>query len=132
MTQTLTHPPNPPQRPAAPRDVEVSDRRDAIEVAEMAMFRYRGYTALPVIDAAGGVIGGQALAERGIISFEGQTVREAQQSFREGVEDYLALCAEAGREPGRPLPPRNLPPGASIDRAVVLRADGGIDEPAGE
>lgn len=34
-----------------------------------------------------------------LVTFEGDTVERLEKAFREAVEDYVALCREAGKEP---------------------------------
>ena len=38
---------------------------------------------------------------RDVITFEGETYLEAEQAFRDSIEDYLAFCAERGEQPDR-------------------------------
>ena len=38
-----------------------------------------------------------------LVTFEGESIKEIKESFIEAVEDYIALCNEAGKEPaGQP------------------------------
>jgi len=39
---------------------------------------------------------------RDVVTFEGETVEEVQQAFRDSVDDYLAFCAERNEEPEKP------------------------------
>ncbi|MBI5198283.1 MAG: type II toxin-antitoxin system HicB family antitoxin, partial [Nitrospirae bacterium] len=34
-----------------------------------------------------------------LVTFEGETVKKLAGAFRESVEDYIALCKDAGKEP---------------------------------
>ena len=38
-----------------------------------------------------------------IVSFEGSSVDELERDFREGVEDYLEMCQDMGKEPEKPF-----------------------------
>ena len=38
-----------------------------------------------------------------VIHFEGETATELEQAFRESIDSYLELCAEAGQQPDRPF-----------------------------
>lgn len=40
---------------------------------------------------------------RSLISYEGTDVDSLRLAFEEGVDDYLELCAEEGREPEQPF-----------------------------
>lgn len=39
---------------------------------------------------------------RALVSYEGETVAELEQAFRDAVDDYLATCAEQGQAPEIP------------------------------
>lgn len=67
------------------------------------MMQYKGYVGEADIDTDAGIIHGRLVGIRPVITFEGQTVREAFQAFQESVDDYLSLCAERGEEPERPF-----------------------------
>ena len=36
-----------------------------------------------------------------LVTFEGQSVAELNSEFEEAVEDYIQLCQEAGKKPGK-------------------------------
>lgn len=36
-----------------------------------------------------------------LVTFEGQSVEELKSAFEEAVEDYIQLCEEAGKKPGK-------------------------------
>jgi predicted HicB family RNase H-like nuclease len=40
---------------------------------------------------------------RDVITFQGTSVEELEQAFRESIDDYLEFCAERGEEPERPF-----------------------------
>lgn len=69
----------------------------------MKPFTYKGYVGAPTVDADAGVIRGVVINTRDTITFQGQTVREAEHEFRESVDDYLDFCAERGVEPEKPF-----------------------------
>jgi predicted HicB family RNase H-like nuclease len=68
----------------------------------MNTLEHKGYTGEMEIDADAKVIFGRVSNIRTIVTFEGDTVAEAEQAFRDSVDDYLAWCEEDGREPERP------------------------------
>jgi predicted HicB family RNase H-like nuclease len=45
---------------------------------------------------------GRIAGIRDIISYEGESVAEIRKTFEEAVDDYLAHCATAGKEPNKP------------------------------
>lgn len=60
---------------------------------------YRGYISRMEVDAEAGLIHGEVVGLRDVITFQGETPAEAVQAFRESIDDYLDYCAEIGREP---------------------------------
>jgi predicted HicB family RNase H-like nuclease len=74
----------------------------------MTTVEYKGYLGNMEVDAEAGIIFGRVLGLRDVITFQGETVREAVESFHNSVDEYLAFCAERGREPERPFSGRIL------------------------
>lgn len=66
------------------------------------MMQYKGYLARVEFDDEGDVFHGEVLNTRDVITFQGQSVQELHQAFRESVEDYLAFCAQRGETPDAP------------------------------
>ena len=65
------------------------------------MIEYKGYRGKVEFDAEAGLLHGEVLGIRDVVTFQGTSVEEVEQSFRESVDDYLAFCAERGEEPDR-------------------------------
>lgn len=64
---------------------------------------YKGYSAGPIeFDEDQGLFSGIVVGLRDVVSFAGRNADEIKTAFRESVEDYLAFCAERGKEPDRP------------------------------
>ena len=66
---------------------------------------YRGYEGVVTFDEGAGLIHGEVAGSRDVITFQGGSVVELQQAFRDSVDEYLAICSEKGREPDLPLTP---------------------------
>lgn len=62
---------------------------------------YKGYLGSVEFSEADALFYGRVLGIRALISYEGQTAQELLGDFHGAVDDYLALCAEAGTEPER-------------------------------
>lgn len=60
---------------------------------------YKGYVGRMDVDAEAGLIHGEVIGLRDVITFQGETPAEALQAFRESIDDYLSYCAEIGRMP---------------------------------
>lgn len=62
---------------------------------------YRGYRAAVTYDDDAGVFHGEVVGTRDVITFEGTSVDELRKEFRFSIDDYLAVCAERGRQPDK-------------------------------
>ena len=67
------------------------------------MIRHKGYTGIMEVDDEACVIHGRVSGLRDVITFEGDSVAEAVQAFRDSVDDYLEWCAADGRPPEKPF-----------------------------
>jgi len=66
------------------------------------VIKYKGYTAQVEFDSDANVFHGEVLHLRDVITFEGTSVEELEEEFKNSVEDYLEWCAEEGQEPEKP------------------------------
>jgi predicted HicB family RNase H-like nuclease len=67
------------------------------------MMEYQGYLGKVEFDDEAGVFHGEVINTRDVITFQGKSVAELKQAFKESVEDYLAFCASRGEEPDKPF-----------------------------
>ncbi len=67
------------------------------------MMEYKGYVGRVEFDNEAGILHGEVVGTRDVITFQGQSVGELRAAFEESVEDYLAFCRERGEEPDRPF-----------------------------
>jgi predicted HicB family RNase H-like nuclease len=65
------------------------------------ILQYKNYYASVHFSADDEVFYGKLLGINDLISFEGSSVKELKGSFREAVEDYLALCTDLGKDPDK-------------------------------
>jgi predicted HicB family RNase H-like nuclease len=66
------------------------------------MMNHKGYIGQMHVDLDTGLIRGEVINTRDVITFHGKTVDEAKQAFRDSVDDYLAFCASLGNKPEKP------------------------------
>ena len=66
------------------------------------MMQYKGYLARVEFDDEGDILHGEVLNTRDVVTFQGRSVQELHQAFRESVEDYLTFCAQRGEKPDPP------------------------------
>lgn len=65
--------------------------------------QYKGYIGKVEFDDEANVFHGEVINTRDVITFEGQSVAELKQAFKESVEDYRAFCASRGEDPDKPF-----------------------------
>lgn len=64
---------------------------------------YKGYEGVVKFDEDAHIFHGEVISTRDVITFQGTTVDELEQAFRDSVDDYLAFCAKRGEEPEKPF-----------------------------
>lgn len=62
------------------------------------MMTYKGYVGRVDYDDDAGIFHGAVVNLRDVITFQGTTVEELRQAFRDSVDDYLEFCAGRGEE----------------------------------
>jgi len=67
------------------------------------MMEYKGYMGKVEFDDEAGVIHGEVINTRDVITFQGTSVDELKQAFEDSVDDYLDFCKERGDEPDKPF-----------------------------
>ena len=87
------------------------------------MMDYKGYRAAVSYNDEAGIFHGEVIGTRDVITFEGTSVEQLRKEFRFSIDDYLAVCAERGRQPDKPfsgkIPLRVAP---EIHRAATAAA----------
>lgn len=70
----------------------------------MSSMNYRGYTARIEFSETDGVFWGKVLGlpANTSISFEGKTVAQLTQDFRNAIDFYIEDCAKSGKQPIKP------------------------------
>ena len=67
------------------------------------MMEYKGYIGHVEFDDEAEIFHGEVINTRDVITFQGKTVEEIKQAFRESVEDYLEYCVKLGQQPEKPF-----------------------------
>ena len=67
------------------------------------MLKYKGYTAKVEFDGKAGVLHGEVIGTRDVITFQADSVETVIAEFRASVDDYLDFCAERGEKLEKPL-----------------------------
>ena len=64
---------------------------------------YKGYNAVVTYDNDMGILHGEVIDTRDIITFQARSVDELHDAFKSSVDGYLKFCEEKGREPEKPF-----------------------------
>lgn len=84
---------------------------------------YRGYIGTAVYDDEVEIFHGDVVNTRDVITFQGESVAQLKQAFRDSVDDYLAFCVGRGEEPEKPLSGRfNVRIDPRLHARLVARA----------
>ena len=67
------------------------------------MLKYKGYAARVELDEDAGMLHGEVIGTRDVITFQAASAKDAIAEFRASVDDYLDFCAERGEAPEKPL-----------------------------
>ena len=67
------------------------------------MLKYKGYTGYIEFDDEAGLLHGEILDTRDVITFQGMTVEELRKAFRNSIDDYLEFCTERNEKPEKPF-----------------------------
>lgn len=87
------------------------------------MMEYKGYNAVVELDDESGVLHGEVLNLRDVVTFEGETVPELRQAFQDSVDDYLDFCEARGEQPERPYSGRFVVRvNPALHKAIATRA----------
>lgn len=87
------------------------------------MMEYKGYIGKVEFDDEAGMLHGEVINTRDVITFQGASVIEVKQAFRESVDDYLEFCKARGETPDKPFSGRfvtRIPP--DLHRRVNVAA----------
>lgn len=63
------------------------------------MMKYKGYLGHVEYDDEAKIFHGEVVGLKDIITFQGKTVEELEQAFKDSIEDYLAWCKKRGEKP---------------------------------
>lgn len=87
------------------------------------MMEYKGYVGTAIYDDEAEIFHGDVVNTRDVITFQGESVAQLKQAFRDSVDDYLAWCEERGEAPEKPLSGRfNVRIDPRLHARLVARA----------
>ena len=66
------------------------------------MIEYKGYLGMVEYDAEAKIFHGDIINTRDVITFQGTSVNEIEQAFKDSIDDYINWCKEEGVTPEKP------------------------------
>ena len=70
--------------------------------SELEIMTYKGYQGKVKLDEGAGVLHGEVIDTRDVITFQGASSEELKRAFEASVDDYLDFCASRGQGPEEP------------------------------
>ena len=87
------------------------------------MMEYKSYVGQVTFDDEADVFHGEVVNTRDVITFQGKSVEEIRQAFRESIDEYLEWCEERNKTPDKPFSGQlviRIPP--ALHRSIFLSA----------
>ncbi len=85
--------------------------------------KYKGYEAVIKYDEVDRLFFGRVINTKDVISFDGKTVDELQQSFEAVIDGYLEDCKKEGKEPDKAFSGQfNLRISPELHRKISIEA----------
>jgi predicted HicB family RNase H-like nuclease len=66
------------------------------------MMEHKGYVGRVEFDPDAGILHGEVVGLRDVVTFQGKSVQEVERAFRDSVDDYLAFCEQRREAPDKP------------------------------
>ncbi len=66
------------------------------------MLNYKGYSGHVEFDDEARLFHGEVLDLRDVVTFQGKSVDEIEQAFRDSIDDYFKFCEEHSAETDKP------------------------------
>jgi len=84
---------------------------------------YKGYIGIVEYDSDAKLFHGDVVNTRDVITFQGTTVDEIEQAFKESIQDYISWCKEEGVEPEKPYSGKfNLRLSPELHKEIAITA----------
>ena len=84
---------------------------------------YKGYIGEVQFDSDAHIFHGEVINTRDVITFQGKSVSELENAFKESIEDYISWCKEDGVNPERPYSGKfNLRISPELHKEIAITA----------
>jgi predicted HicB family RNase H-like nuclease len=87
------------------------------------MLEYKGYQGAVEYDYDADILYGEVIGLRDVVTFQGKSVAELEQSFKDTIDEYLKFCEELHRKPEKPFSGKfNVRISPQLHRSLAIRA----------
>lgn len=89
--------------------------------------KYKGYQGTVTYDDEAKIFHGEIVGLKDVITFQGTTVDELDQAFKDSIDDYIEFCKKKGRDPEKPFSGNlmlRLPPKIHEEATIEARYRG--------
>lgn len=87
------------------------------------MMEYKGYIGVVEFDHEARIFHGDIINTKDVITFQGTSVEEIEQAFKDSINDYLDWCSAEGTQPDKPYSGRfNVRLSPELHREVAFKA----------
>jgi predicted HicB family RNase H-like nuclease len=90
------------------------------------MMKYKGYIGEVEYDADAKIFSGEVKGLHAVVTFQGRTTDELEESFRQSIDLYIRMCEEDGISPEKPYSGRfnvRIPPELHHDIALCAASE---------
>ena len=63
--------------------------------------KYKGYIGHVIYDEHAKIFHGDVIGLKDVITFQGKSVEELEQAFKDSIDDYLEFCLKRGEKPDK-------------------------------
>lgn len=91
------------------------------------MMKYKGYSGHVEYDDDAKIFHGEVLGIKDVVTFQGTTVDEIEQAFKDSIDDYLAFCVKRGEDPDKPFSGKfnlRIPPELHAKLSIAAQLQG--------
>jgi predicted HicB family RNase H-like nuclease len=87
------------------------------------MLEYKGYQGAVEYDYDADILYGEVIGLRDVVTFQGKSIAELEQSFKDTIGEYLKFCEELHRKPEKPFSGKfNVRISPQLHRSLAIRA----------
>jgi predicted HicB family RNase H-like nuclease len=84
---------------------------------------YKSYVGTVELDFESKVLHGRIIGIKDVITYEGNTLQDLEEAFRNSLDDYLTFCEEQGDNPEKPYSGKfNLRINPELHKQLALEA----------